>query len=117
MAGARAARAAWGIEIGSHTVSHADLTDLEHSRPRPRSCATRGCKLERRLGHPVQWLAYPFGSEDARIVALARQAGYVTAVTTSPGRSQSAGAPLELHRYEILATTGVGGLASLLGGG
>jgi hypothetical protein len=30
---------------------------------------------------------------------------------------QSAADPLELHRYEVLDTTGVAGLASMLGGG
>ena len=71
--------------------------------------------LQRRLRHPVQWFAYPAGREDARIVDLTRRAGYVLAVTTSPGRVQSAAAPLELHRYEILDSTGVAGLAALLG--
>jgi outer membrane protein assembly factor BamB/peptidoglycan/xylan/chitin deacetylase (PgdA/CDA1 family) len=104
-----------GIEIGSHTVSHADLRTLGTAAAVAELRNSR-LALERRLGHPVQWLAYPFGSEDERIVALARQAGYVTAVTTSPGRTQSAQAPLELHRYEILDTTGVAGLASILGG-
>ena len=48
-------------------------------------------------------------------VALVRQAGYVLAVTTHAGSVQDARAPLELHRYEVLDSTGVAGLASLLG--
>jgi peptidoglycan/xylan/chitin deacetylase (PgdA/CDA1 family) len=72
--------------------------------------------LERKLGHPVQWFAYPAGAEDARVVALVRQAGYVLAVTTRPGTSQDASNPLELHRYEVLDSTGVTGLAALLAG-
>ena len=71
--------------------------------------------LERHLGHPVQWFAYPAGAEDPRTVALVRQAGYVLAVTTHAGSVQDARAPLELHRYEVLDSTGVAGLASLLG--
>ena len=73
--------------------------------------------LEKHLGHPVQWFAYPAGAEDARVVELARRAGYVLAVTTQPGADQDARAtPLELHRYEVLDSTGVAGVAALLGG-
>jgi hypothetical protein len=62
----------------------------------------------------VQWFAYPAGAEDTRIVGLVRRAGYVLAVTTNPGALQSARTPLELHRYEVLDSTHVGGLAALL---
>ena len=37
--------------------------------------------------------------------------------TTRPGREQGSRTPLALDRYEILDTTGVAGLASLLGSG
>jgi len=73
-------------------------------------------RLERHLNEPVQWFAYPAGAYDARIVNLARRAGYVLAVTTQPGAVQSAQTPLELHRYEILDSTHVSGLAALLAG-
>ncbi len=71
--------------------------------------------LERHLHHPVQWFAYPAGRFDARTERLVGQAGYVLAVTTEPGSAQSAAAPFALHRYEVLDTTGVRGLAALLG--
>jgi hypothetical protein len=50
-----------------------------------------------------------------RTERLVRQAGYVLAVTTQPGSAQSASAPFALHRFEVLDTTGVRGLAALLG--
>jgi hypothetical protein len=49
-----------------------------------------------------------------RVVRLVRRAGYVLAVTTRPGDLQAARQPFLLHRDEILDTTGVRGLASLL---
>jgi peptidoglycan/xylan/chitin deacetylase (PgdA/CDA1 family) len=103
-----------GVAIGSHTVTHADLPRLTDTQALAELRDSR-VALERRLGHPVPWLAYPYGKEDARVVALARRAGYVLAVTTQPGAIQNAADPLELHRYEVLDTTGVAGLASLLG--
>ena len=103
-----------GVEIGSHTVEHRNLTSLsdgEALRELVRSRRT----FERRLGHPVPWLAYPFGAYDSRIERLARRAGYLLAVTTEHGVVHSARRPLALRRLRILDSTGVAGLAAMLG--
>ena len=63
--------------------------------------------LERHLRRPVQFLA--------QVLPLVRQAGYVLAVTTAPGDAQRASEPFLLHRYDVLASTGVAGLRALLG--
>ena len=102
-----------GIEIGSHTVSHRDLTTLPDRELRMELLASRRV-LERRLGHPVPWLAYPFGAYDARVVAFAQRAGYRLAVTTRGGDLQDAHRPLELERLRVLDSTGVKGLAAML---
>jgi peptidoglycan/xylan/chitin deacetylase (PgdA/CDA1 family) len=103
-----------GIEIGSHTVHHLELPYLSTAQATAELVDSRRV-LEQHLGHPVQWFAYPAGAEDARAVELVRKAGYVLAVTTHPGSQQSAQAPLTLDRYEILDSTGVAGLAAILG--
>src|SRR5207244_9959903 len=103
-----------GVEIGPHTVHHLELPGLSAPAALHELIQSRHA-LEQHLGHPVQWFAYPAGRFDARTAALVGQAGYVLAVTTQPGSAQSAQAPFELHRYEVLDTTGVRGLASLLG--
>ena len=102
-----------GVAVGSHTVTHPDLTSLDDAQALAELTRSR-LALQKHLGRPVQWFAYPAGAEDARIVGLTRRAGYVLAVTTQPGSVQSAADPLELHRYEILDTTHVTGLAELL---
>jgi len=102
-----------GFTIGSHTVHHLELTQLPPALALQELVVSRRA-LERRLGHAVQWLAYPAGRENAEVVALARRAGYLLAVTTMPGDLQSALHPLELHRYEVLDATGVRGLAAML---
>ena len=104
-----------GVEIGSHTITHRDLTSLSDSEAFRELVQSRRT-FERRLGHPVRWLAYPFGAYDARIERLARRAGYVLAVTTEYGVVQSARRPLALSRLRILDSTGVAGLAAMLGG-
>lgn len=102
-----------GIAIGSHTVTHTDLRLLSAAQILVELRRSRAA-LEHHLGHLVQWFAYPAGAENARVVRLAREAGYVLAVTTVPGNIQSARDPLTLHRDEILDTTRVSGLAELL---
>ena len=104
-----------GVTIGSHTVDHLPLADLGSAEAMTELRNSRRA-LERHLGHPVQWFAYPYGSFDASVVALVREAGYVLAVTTQGGTTQSADQPLLLHREEVLDTTGPDGLAGLLGG-
>jgi peptidoglycan/xylan/chitin deacetylase (PgdA/CDA1 family) len=102
-----------GFTIGSHTVHHLDLTSLSAAQVWSELAGSKRT-LEQHLGHPVQWFAYPAGREDSSVVALARKAGYVMAVTTQPGSTQSAQDPLTLHRYEVLDTAGVAGVASFV---
>jgi peptidoglycan/xylan/chitin deacetylase (PgdA/CDA1 family) len=102
-----------GFEIGSHTITHRDLTSLSDPEAL-RELAESRRAFERRLGHPVQWLAYPLGRYDSRIERLARRAGYVLAVTTDHGIVQSARRPLALRRLRVLDSTGVAGLAAML---
>jgi peptidoglycan/xylan/chitin deacetylase (PgdA/CDA1 family) len=102
-----------GIEIGSHTVDHLELPGLSDSEVLRELVDSRR-RLELHLHGPVQWFAYPGGAFDARTEALVRRAGYVLAATTKLGAQQDAQRPFELHRFEILDSTGVGGLAALL---
>ncbi|MCG8346300.1 MAG: polysaccharide deacetylase family protein [Chloroflexales bacterium] len=71
------------MEIGSHSVSHADLAvvDLRTAR---REIALSRVILERRLGVPVRSFSYPAGSYTPVVAAMVHQAGYTSAVTTSP---------------------------------
>ena len=106
---------AGGIEVGSHTVNHVDLTSLSSSALREELAGSRRT-LEKGLGHPVQWLCYPAGRYDATVEAMARETGYVLATTTEPGITHSASRPYALSRVRISNTTGVSGLASAVAG-
>jgi peptidoglycan/xylan/chitin deacetylase (PgdA/CDA1 family) len=104
-----------GVEIGSHTVSHASLTSLSDAGALAELIGSRR-KLERKLDHRVPWLAYPYGDYNARIESLAKKAGYKLAVTTDWGSLQSAQRPFALKRLRVLDSTGVNGLAAILAG-
>ncbi|MGZ4389903.1 MAG: polysaccharide deacetylase family protein, partial [Gaiellaceae bacterium] len=103
-----------GFAIGSHTVTHADLPALPPAQALGQLERSRAALLAH-LRRPADWLAYPCGRVDAAVVGLARRAGYLLGVTERPGAVQSAADPLELHRFEVLDTTGVAGFSALLG--
>ncbi|MFD6419611.1 polysaccharide deacetylase family protein [Streptomyces sp. NPDC060194] len=67
-----------GVEVGAHTVSHAQLDTLS-----PRALRYElGCAkdvLEQRLGHEVAHLAYPHGYNSPAVRRAARAAGYDSA--------------------------------------
>jgi len=77
-----------GIEIGSHTVHHVDLTRADPLTLRIELEASKG-DLERLLGHPVLDLCYPSGRFDQAVEAAVAAAGYQSATTEQPGTSHS----------------------------
>jgi peptidoglycan/xylan/chitin deacetylase (PgdA/CDA1 family) len=105
---------ALGFTIGSHTVHHVDLT-LEPPESAYTELVDSKRALEQGLHRTVPWFAYPAGRFDPAVVAAAARAGYLLAVTTQPGFLQTN--RLELHRFEVLDTTGSTGLKALLASG
>jgi peptidoglycan/xylan/chitin deacetylase (PgdA/CDA1 family) len=74
------ALAAAGWEIGSHTVTHPHLTEIDdESLARELADSRRRC--EEISGLPCRSLAYPYGEFDERVAAAARDAGYSLAAT------------------------------------
>jgi peptidoglycan/xylan/chitin deacetylase (PgdA/CDA1 family) len=72
-----------GWEIGSHTLTHPHLTQVDDAALRDELTESKA-ELERRLGR-CETLAYPYGDHDDRVVAAAGAAGYAAAGTL-PGR-------------------------------
>ena len=75
------------VTIGAHTLSHPMLAKHDEARVRYELVEARTV-LQTALGRPVRHVAYPVGdrtSAGPRDFALAREAGYDSAVTTRPG--------------------------------
>ncbi len=67
------------VTVASQTVSHPpDLRRMPYTRQLAEMRNSRST-LERRLGHPVRFIAYPNGKFDQRSEAAALAAGYVMA--------------------------------------
>ncbi|MBN1894828.1 polysaccharide deacetylase family protein [bacterium] len=64
-----------GIQFGSHTVHHPDLTRSDDRTIR-RELEYSKKELEDRLGAPVEYISYPFGRFNRRVVEISRECGY-----------------------------------------
>jgi peptidoglycan/xylan/chitin deacetylase (PgdA/CDA1 family) len=75
------------VGIGAHTITHCNLA-RQSELIASQEMATSRARIEGLLQRPVLHLAYPYGDRSAagaREFALARAAGFKTAVTTRPG--------------------------------
>lgn len=73
-----------GIEIGSHTVSHANLARSSPGNVQYQVAASKQA-LEQLLGHPVVSFCYPSGQYNGSVAAAVQAAGYQDATTTAFG--------------------------------
>jgi peptidoglycan/xylan/chitin deacetylase (PgdA/CDA1 family) len=76
-----------GFEIGSHTVSHADMGAVPPEQARHELVASRQT-IEEKIGRPCRWFAYPFGGRNnfrPEYLPLIREAGYEGAVSAFGG--------------------------------
>jgi peptidoglycan/xylan/chitin deacetylase (PgdA/CDA1 family) len=93
------------IAIGAHTITHCNLARQSEEIALD-EMATSRVRIESALQCPVVHLAYPYGDKiaaGAREFALARTAGFKTAVTTRPGMifSESASHLTALPRVSL----------------
>jgi len=101
--------AAAGMEIGSHTVNHVRLTQLDQDRQRfELECSRR--QIEDALGSQVRSFAYPYGAWDDICVSAVRDAGYQGACTTRTGWALRDGNPFLLRRLTVFNSDTVGSL-------
>lgn len=104
-----------GWDIASETTAEEAITGPGAAEA-PERLTNSQDKLEKILGHPVQWLCYPGGEADATAAEAARAAGYVLGIAEGAGSTQSATTPLQLNAIPVDNRTGVRDLTELLGG-
>lgn len=89
-----------GMEIGSHTVSHQPLPELDGPRLQ-RELADSKLALEDVLGREVTSFAYPYGDWNEHCETAVRAAGYHAACTTQTGWAMRDNNPFRLRRLTI----------------
>lgn len=74
-----------GIQLGSHTWSHPNLSKLSSEQVREEICKSL-LWMRERYSNAVAWLAYPYGLPPRQMATMVSQAGYDGAVCASGGR-------------------------------
>ena len=87
-----------GIDVGSHTLSHPDLTRLSPARAEDEIRRSREI-IEDRLGAPAESFAYPFGRYDDACHEIVRR-HYACACSTRLGLAGHGSDPHALERVE-----------------
>ncbi|MFF7328701.1 polysaccharide deacetylase family protein [Streptomyces sp. NPDC090306] len=85
-----------GVEIGSHGLTHVDLTRADGDLLRAEVHESRD-RLAELTGTAVQGFCYPYGSVDRRAVDAVRDAGYDYGCAIAPGRLTGPHALPRLH--------------------
>jgi peptidoglycan/xylan/chitin deacetylase (PgdA/CDA1 family) len=75
-----------GVEVGSHTKTHAHLPRLGDAELKAELEESKA-RLEDELGRPCRFFAYPYGDEDERVRAAAVAAGYDAAFALPGARN------------------------------
>jgi peptidoglycan/xylan/chitin deacetylase (PgdA/CDA1 family) len=92
-----------GVELGSHTATHAHLTALSNADV-AREAASSRAVLERELGTTIEAFAYPYGDTDPVVQHLVGACGYVYGLTCRAGPSRYEDSLLALPRIEVEGT-------------
>ena len=92
-----------GITMQSHTLNHIALEELPDDGIRAELLNSK-ILLEERLGHAVDFLAYPTGTYNLHIAGIAQDAGYKGAFTIKYGVVDRGSNAFALERVPIFNT-------------
>ena len=73
-----------GMEIGSHTLTHKDLTQMNDVQAKKEIIESK-TKIEEKLGAPITSFCYPGGYFHEKHIDWVKEAGYLSACTTETG--------------------------------
>jgi peptidoglycan/xylan/chitin deacetylase (PgdA/CDA1 family) len=112
-----------GVDIESHTMSHAhlmhtshpELDDAQYDAFLHTELDESKRIIESHTGQPVRFLAYPYGDYDDAVVAAAKRAGYEAGLLSWFGPNNRATNPLKLRRFAMVSDTSLEQLRSALG--
>jgi peptidoglycan/xylan/chitin deacetylase (PgdA/CDA1 family) len=104
------------LQFEAHTVSHPNLLDVDDARA---AAEIGDCRVElsEHLGRPIMLFAYPAGLHGERERRLARQAGYLAAVSCEPGLNGPHTDRFALRRRQIDAADTLLDFRAKIGGG
>ena len=93
-----------GFEIGSHSMTHAFLTDLDAGRLQIEIAGAKD-RLEQLTGRGVDHFACPGGRWNRRVSEVAERAGYLSVATSRIGANAANADPFRLARLVVTRDT------------
>jgi len=93
-----------GMDIESHTVSHAMLTNLSLKAMDAQLAESRRV-LEELIGKPVRHLSYPLTTSNATVRTHTEKAGYITGTIMDPRVATPKDSLFKLPRIMMIDTT------------
>jgi peptidoglycan/xylan/chitin deacetylase (PgdA/CDA1 family) len=90
-----------GFDIGSHSMTHPYLSDLDDSELH-REIVLSKIQLEEMIGRPVLDFSCPGGRWNSRVAAIARQAGYRSITTSRVAANRPTSDPFQLARIPVM---------------
>ena len=93
-------------EIEGHTTNHPYLTKIDPSSVLSELNRSKEL-LEKELGHPVNFFAYPYGDLNANVVQAVKDTRYLMAVTTERGWADVKVDAWHMHRIYCYASMGM----------
>jgi peptidoglycan/xylan/chitin deacetylase (PgdA/CDA1 family) len=104
-----------GLEIGSHSMTHRHLSDLDDRELRAELRASKD-RLEQLVGSPVVHLSCPNGRWSPRVAQFAKEVGYETISTSRIDRNFQDTDPSNLARFPVMRDTSIEEFSSLICG-
>jgi peptidoglycan/xylan/chitin deacetylase (PgdA/CDA1 family) len=93
-----------GIEFGSHTVTHPNLSHCSPDQARKELVESKQM-IEQLTGNEIISLAYPYGAVNETIKSLAAETGYIFGIATNSGPLNFYEDFLEIRRTQIFPWT------------
>lgn len=98
-----------GFEIGSHSISHCDLTrqregenEEEYLGRIRRELVLSKQIIDKKLNQDTRYFAFPYGEYNHRILSLCEEAGYSLGLSVKRGGNPFFSDPLALRRDQIV---------------
>ena len=93
-----------GFEIGSHSMTHQYLSDLDDAGLHEEIFDSKA-RLEEMTGKPIHHFSCPGGRYDRRVATAAHEAGYMTVATSRARANSRSSDPYALGRVAIMRDT------------
>ncbi len=93
-----------GMEIGSHSATHPDLSTLDRAR-QLEEIESAAATLEAALGTRPAFFCHPLGRYTRTTLRLLKQTGHLAAVTTADGTMQYSRYPYTMKRVRVRGST------------